>query len=318
MDQEFSPDRKTPLVSVVIPFLNGEQFLREAIESVFAQTYSHWELLLVDDGSSDASTQIAMRYAQQNGEKVRYLDHDGHLNRGVCASRNLGIRQARGELIALLDVDDVWLTEKLGRQVAILSAKPEAAMVYGPSQYWYSWPENRQEDCQSDFIPNLGVEPNRLIRPPTLLTLALESKAPTPCPSNILLRREIVDLVGGFEESFHGAHQLYEDQVFLAKVYLKAPVFVASECWDRYRQHPNSCVSVVTGAGQKYRTGLSYLRWLEGYLLAEGIKDREVWNALEKKRMRYRFPRLAPLLERAQHHVERIKKLVQPARGRTS
>jgi len=110
MDQEFSPDRKTPLVSVVIPFLNGEQFLREAIESVFAQTYSHWELLLVDDGSSDASTQIAMRYAQQNGEKVRYLDHDGHLNRGVCASRNLGIRQARGELIALLDVDDVWLT----------------------------------------------------------------------------------------------------------------------------------------------------------------------------------------------------------------
>ena len=305
-------------MSVVVPFLNGERFIKEAIESVFAQTYSHWELLLVDDGSSDSSTQIAVQCAQQDPEKVRYLDHHGHQNRGVCASRNLGIRQARGELIALLDADDVWLAEKLGRQVAILSAHPEAAMVYGPSQYWYSWPGNSQEDRQRDFMPRLGVEPNTLIRPPTLLTLALESKAPTPCPSNILLRRKIVEMVGGFEESFHGIHQLYEDQVFLAKLYLKVPVFVASECWDRYRQHPDSCVSVVTRAGQKYETGLSYLRWLEDYLLAERIKDPEVWKALEKKRRRYRFPRLSPLLERAQHHLERIKRWVPFAARRGS
>src|SRR4029078_6600136 len=67
-----------PLVSVIIIFLNEERFSREAIESVFAQTYENWELLLVDDGSTDASTKIARRYAEQYPERVRYLEHDGH------------------------------------------------------------------------------------------------------------------------------------------------------------------------------------------------------------------------------------------------
>jgi glycosyltransferase involved in cell wall biosynthesis len=128
-----------PQVSVIVIFLNEEQFLEEAIASVFAQSYARWELLLVDDGSTDGSTAIARQYAQQYPEKVRYLEHEGHLNRGMSASRNLGARHAAGKYIAFLDGDDVWLPNKLEQQVAILEVHPEAAMVYGPLRRWYSW-----------------------------------------------------------------------------------------------------------------------------------------------------------------------------------
>src|SRR5689334_21837766 len=120
------------LVSIIIPFLNAERFIEDAIESVRAQSYDAWELLLVDDGSTDSSTRLAQRYAQQHPQKVRYLQHDRHQNRGLSASRNLGISEARGEFIAFLDADDVWLPHKLARQRAILDSQPEAAMVYGP------------------------------------------------------------------------------------------------------------------------------------------------------------------------------------------
>ena len=167
----------------------------------------------------------------------------------------------------------------------------------------------------SQCFKKLGVEADTLSRPPKLLTLALESKAPTPCPSNVLLRRVIVQQVGGFEEIFTGIYQLYEDQAFLAKVYLAGSVFVASECWDRYRQHADSCVSVVMQAGQKYEAGLFYLTWLERYLAVNGIKDGDVWIALRKKQRRYRYPKLSPLLERFQFRVDQMKQLV-PSRAR--
>ncbi len=109
------------LVSVVISFLNEENFLTEAIDSVIKQDYPCWELLLVDDGSTDKSTGIAKIYAAQNPDKIKYLEHEGHLNKGLSASRNMGINQAKGELVALLDADDVWLPNKLSHQVAILN-----------------------------------------------------------------------------------------------------------------------------------------------------------------------------------------------------
>ena len=93
-DRENNP----PRVSAIINFLNEERFLQEAIESVFAQSFNDWELLLVDDGSTDGSTGIARRYAEKNPGKVRYLIHEGRQNRGMSASRNLGVRNAVGKL----------------------------------------------------------------------------------------------------------------------------------------------------------------------------------------------------------------------------
>src|SRR5436309_13798317 len=124
-----------PLVSVVIIFWNVNGFLKEAVDSLFAQTYHNWELLLVDDGSTDGSTTIARSYLDRHPRRVRYLEHAGHANCGMSASRNLGIRNARGAYIAFLDADDVWFSNILEEQIVILEAHPEAAMVYGPIQW---------------------------------------------------------------------------------------------------------------------------------------------------------------------------------------
>jgi len=132
-------------VSVITIFLNAEKFIHEAIESVFAQTYDNWDLWLVDDGSTDASAEIARRFANQQSRKVRYLEHVGHKNRGMSASRNLGIRNANGRYSAFLDADDVWLPEKLERQVPILESQPQVAMVYGPTEYWHNWRRSRRD-----------------------------------------------------------------------------------------------------------------------------------------------------------------------------
>jgi glycosyltransferase involved in cell wall biosynthesis len=271
-----------PLVSSIIIFLDAERFIEEAIESVFAQTYDNWELLLVDDGSADSSTQIALRYAEQHPGKVRYLEHPGHRNRGTGASRNLGIEHAKGEYIAFLDADDVWLEDKLERQVAVLGSHPEAGMLYGPIEYWYSWTGN-PEDVRRDFVPELGFPTNTLFEPPTLLTLLHPlGSAPQPHLSNLLLRRGAVERTGGFEEAFG---RMYEDQAFYAKVYLKEPVFVASECWSRYRQHPDSCCAVMARMGQHLCARQFFLDWLEEYLLEQGVEDAKIWKLLQEDRI---------------------------------
>src|ERR1044072_6756156 len=227
------------LISIIIPFLNVEKFIEEAIESVLAQSYDEWELLLADDGSTDRSTEIAQRYARRYPDKARYLEHEGHMNRGMSATRNLGIREARGELIAFLDADDVWLPEKLKEQVAILDSHPEAAMVYGATQYWYSW-TGSPADARRDFVPEPAVQPDTLIKPPIPVSALWRNHIVT-APGR-LARREIMQEVGGYEESFRG---LFEDQVFHSKVCLKAPVFVSSKCWYKYRKHPGSCCAIA-------------------------------------------------------------------------
>ena len=84
----------------------------------------------MDDGSTDASAGLSKQYAEKYPEKVRYLEHPGHLNRGRPRLRNLGIQHTAGEYIAFLDADDVWLPQKLEQQVAVLNEEPKAAMVY--------------------------------------------------------------------------------------------------------------------------------------------------------------------------------------------
>jgi glycosyltransferase involved in cell wall biosynthesis len=281
-----------PIVSVIIIFFNTEQFLEEAIESIFAQTYLDWELLLVDDGSSDRSTMIARHYAERDSLRVRYIEHSSHQNCGKTASRNLGIRFAHGKYIAFLDADDVWLPKKLEQQVVILDAHPEVGMVYGLSQWWYSW-TGKPEDRQCDFIHELGVPSNTCIEPPTLVNLFfLNQQAAIPTPSNILVRHEIVNQINGFDAPFRGKYDLYEDQAFYAKVSLRSKVFVTNECWDKYRQHPNSSSSVVENAGQGYATRLFFLNWLSEYLNREEIRHTEILSALRNEIWRCRHPQL--------------------------
>lgn len=108
---------KPSLISCIVPVFNGERYLREAIESILAQTYRPLEIIVADDGSTDKTAAVVAGY----GERVQYLHQS---NAGPAAARNLGLRAAQGEFVAFLDGDDLWHPEKLARQMARFQARP--------------------------------------------------------------------------------------------------------------------------------------------------------------------------------------------------
>ena len=290
-----------PSVSIVMPFFNAGRFIREAIESVLAQTYTEWELLLVDDGSNDKSTFIARKYTEQYPHKLRYFEHAEHQNRGKSASRNLALQNAAGQYIGFLDADDVWLPDILKDQIALLESHPEAGMVYGPLQWWYGWTGD-PEDIQKDTVENLGVPPDTVISPPLILTGFLQDRAAVP--SNILVRKEIIEQAGNFEEDFR---TMYEDQVFVAKICLQAPVYASSKCWYRYRQHPEQSCAIAQITGEYFEARPKFLYWLENYLAERQYEDPELWCALNEELWPHTNPGLAGL-QKIRKELVRIAK----------
>jgi glycosyltransferase involved in cell wall biosynthesis len=279
-----------PVVSIVLIFFNEERFLSEAIESVLAQDFHEWELLLVDDGSGDRSSQIARRYVEAFPRRMRLLQHPHHRNCGMSASRNLGIAEAQGSYIALLDADDAWMPYTLHEQVAIMEAHPDVAMVYGPLLWWYSWTGDPEAQGR-DFVQNVGVEPDTIVFPPKLVMLFLQNEH--TAPSGILVRHSALAKIGLFEERFAG---LYEDQVFRVKVCLKAPVYVAGRVWYKWRKHPASCCSVAVKQGGYHSAREEFLNWVDDCFSREGVRDPLLRKILREIRWRYRHPLLFRLI----------------------
>src|SRR6185503_20230064 len=143
-----------PLVSVVIPVFNGERFLREAVESVLIQQYAPVEIIVVDDGSTDGTANVARSLP----ETVRYLYQT---NQGPAAARNRGIEQAKGSLVAFADADDLWPRGKLELQLPYLINDPAVDIVLGRiQQMLLSSPADgqiqSQEFAEAAFSVNLG------------------------------------------------------------------------------------------------------------------------------------------------------------------
>lgn len=282
---------RPPAVSVVIIFLDPGEFLEEAIDSIRRQTFRDWELLLVDDGSNDGSSEAARLAAGTEPHRIRYLDHPGHQNRGMSASRNLGCAQARGAYVTFLDADDVLTPDALGTLLGTLQATPRAAMAYGPVEYWYSWAGAAA--ARGDYVQRLGVPAPALIEPPALLLRFLRRRA--AAPSGMLVRKDVIREVRGFEESFRG---MYEDQAFCAKVCLRRPVVTTAACVYRYRQHPGSSSARADRSGEPDFGRTAFLQWLGGYLGREGNEDMAVREALRNELWWARHPRLHGLLRR--------------------
>lgn len=124
-------DTTPGLVTVVMPVYNGEQYLRQAIDSMLAQTYTHWELVVVDDGSRDSTAAIVQAYQDP---RIRYHYQE---NRGQTAALNKGLTLARGEFVTTLDADDWYPAESLAARVACLQQQPAYAACYGDGYYCY-------------------------------------------------------------------------------------------------------------------------------------------------------------------------------------
>lgn len=174
-------DTAQPLVSVIIPTFNGSRFLAESIESALGQTYPRVEVIVVDDGSTDDTSRVAMQYE----DRIKYI---AQKNAGTAAARNTGIRHASGELIALLDHDDRWLPHKLERQVPRSLTNAKVGLVHTGAR-WFLSEDGR---TTSEVLPRESMDLHDLLAWCRV------------CCATTLFSKSVIDEVGGFDESLLG------------------------------------------------------------------------------------------------------------------
>jgi len=197
---EAQKKRQMPRVSIIIPTHNNRKaFLLEAIDSVLAQTYEDYELIVVDDGSADETGEALEQY----GERLHYLYQ---ANQGVSAARNNGLAHAQGEFVAFLDSDDLWLPKKLAIQVAFMDQHPQAQICY-TDELWIRRgvrvnPKKRHAKYSGEIYPHC-------------LPLCIIS------PSSALMRRGLFAQVGTFDSGL----PVCEDYDLWLRVAARFPVF---------------------------------------------------------------------------------------------
>ncbi len=204
----------TPLVSVIVPLYNGIRFVGEALDSIAAQDYGNVEVIVVDDGSTDGSPALAT----DRGFTLLRQEQ-----RGAGAARNAGVDAARGEILAFLDQDDVWLPAKLRRQVEVLTAHPDAICI-----------------AQQTYF----LEPGATVPPWFGRTELLQYDHAGWAPSCLAVRRPVFEQVGRFEESLrHGS----DVDWFARAAHLKINVEKPEETLVRRRIHNgNDSASLAT------------------------------------------------------------------------
>lgn len=209
-----------PRVSVIVPVYNGARTLREALQSVLGQTYDRYEIIAVNDGSSDDSMEVLESF----GPKIRVVSLDR--NGGQSAARNLGASMARGEYLAFLDQDDAWYAHKLERQVAILDGNPELGLSYTDVD---------EMDSEGKYRV-LGVHAAYAMGHPKSSLVHILIGDLFILPSTVVCRKRWFDAVGGFDGSLSG----YEDDDLWIRMWRVCRFHYFPEALTRWRIHPQS------------------------------------------------------------------------------
>jgi glycosyltransferase involved in cell wall biosynthesis len=205
--------QSTPLVSAIIPVYNGEKYIAQAIDSVLRQTYPSVECVIVDDGSTDATPRIIGGY----GDRVRSVRKQ---NGGVASARNAGVGAAKGEYIAFLDADDVWLAEKTDVQMRLFEANPNLGLVYSALQ-----------------VVDENLNPIDVIQAPpaaSALRNSLLMEVPIMATSNsAIVPARVFHEIGGYDERLSTS----ADTDFACRVACRYPVEGIRSTMVLYRQH---------------------------------------------------------------------------------
>lgn len=212
--------KPTPIVSVIIPVYNTEKYLVEALNSVLSQTYKNIEVIAVDDGSTDTSPDILSKYS----DRIKILSQP---NRGASAARNYGVSASSGEIIAFLDSDDLWDSNKIERQLAVLQNHPEAVGVYSDVRYIDA---NGKEIKPTDAYRMVWCSGN--ILEPLLAGKGVFGFS----PSQTIIRRKCFELAGGFPENVKQC----EDYGLWLKLSLQGPFLYLVDTLSSYRRRPGS------------------------------------------------------------------------------
>jgi glycosyltransferase involved in cell wall biosynthesis len=247
--REAGVDANPPLVSVVIPCYRQAHFLDEAIESVLAQSYPHFELVVVDDGSIDNTAAIAGKYPG-----LRYIRQK---NAGLSAARNTGLRHSLGKYLVFLDADDRLLANALEAGLQCFTSHPESAFVYGYSHF-----------VAFDGSPMRGRQP---VHVEGDYYLALLRNCPIAAPGCVMYRREIFELVDGFDTSLSPA----ADYALYYRVARQFPIRCHEQTIVEYRRHDTN---MTRGYEQMLKYNLAALRTQRRYV-RRSAERREAYQA---------------------------------------
>jgi glycosyltransferase involved in cell wall biosynthesis len=226
-----------PLVSVILPAYNAQDHIAQAVASVLSQDHTHLELLVVDDGSTDDT----VNHPALQDPRIRVLRQQ---NAGPASARNLGLAQARGELIAFIDADDLWLPGKLSLQVGYLQAHPDISIVFGGFQRWLA-----SADKRFDVPPCPPIKPtsHALAQPSGWIytDLLLDSVVHI---ITALVRRSVFDTVGVFDTQLPTG----EDYDFWLRASRQFKLDQLAQTVACYRIHASSLTKVPRPENNEY------------------------------------------------------------------
>ena len=230
-----------PKVSVLIPAYNHARFLGQAIQSVLSQTFQDWELIVVDDGSTDNTRGVVASFRDP---RIRYVYQE---NRGVSGTLNKGVGLARSALVAFVAADDAFLKDALEKALPVMEGAPEAGFCYGQVRYMDE--DGRELQLPRKWPPRSGLLTARQV---ILELLNLRFIL----PSAVVVRRTCFQEVGGFDESLTYG----EDTELFARMAKACPVAYIAEPLAWRRKHGRAITAKLDLDGQE----LSWLKILEG------------------------------------------------------
>jgi peptidoglycan/xylan/chitin deacetylase (PgdA/CDA1 family) len=248
------PAVSKPRITVIIPLFNAEATIKETLDSVSRQTLQDYEIIVVDDGSTDASRKVVDELAGKSSGRITVLEHAGNVNRGLSLSRNLALAHATGEMIVFLDSDDTIHPSKFEHDVSILEAHPEAAAVVGRTLWWWDGEEN--EEARMDEVLRPA---DRVVHPPEFFEAYYQTRTAEspPCVHSWMVRKSTIDRI----EPFDPHVMTYEDQKFLADLSLRFPIYVASTCLCDYRRKKNSLWATAVTSGTDAIAHARFAEW---------------------------------------------------------
>lgn len=208
-----------PKVSVIIPAYNAEKYLHETIKSVLEQTANSWELIIVNDGSTDKTEEVARLFADQN-DRISLISK---VNAGVSMARNVGIEHSKGQYLAFLDADDIWLSNNLAVKVDFIDSHPTVGLVHSSGLII---------DENSKSLDRLKSGKSGKL----LDDLLLWEDECVPTPSSILTKRSVINELGGFDVNLSNN----ADQEFFIRVASKYEIGKINKVTWKYRIHANN------------------------------------------------------------------------------
>ena len=208
-------------VGVIVPAFNAARTLPIALESVALQTFDDWQILLVDDGSTDNTAEVAAPFLDRFGAKILYIVQE---NRGLPAARNAAIRASTAEFFALLDADDVWLPCRLAESVKVLRERPQAGLAYGGITTI-----DQEGRLGETFAGNRRFAEGRIA--PRIYMRQVD----LPCPT-LTFRGKCLDEVGLFDETMRAT----EDRDLWLRIALRYEVAFVPRVLAYYRVSPSS------------------------------------------------------------------------------